>query len=384
MPAIRTDITEISTALGMLGYRSVGEALKERPPSILGVSDDLWDRLAGAFAGGLYVADFESALENGRAFLNAPFGLRGRLPIKVEWKGPHKTPGYELIPVDLRIDHVFLISCKYLSNVLFNASPAHLFRRLLAVRHGDVREDWYAVSAPTEYEALYEGICAHLPSLQLPRSLHDLTREDRVAVKGALSGSWPEEIKPLYSAMCGSVSRSSAAIWNSNLATSADRELMLWRLLRIASAPYFVLGASGHATLRLRISTPWDWRQKYSMLDFSVAADHEAGQPVVSWRATVLDREEGTESVVSGHVEIRWSHGRFRGNPEAKIYLDTPHRDVPGYEPLEPAGDSTGQRTLDYFSGSGALDTSGIGMEPARVLGLDGLPGPSQGTQEET
>jgi len=34
---------------------------------------------------------------------------------------------------------------------------------------------------------------------------------------------------------------------------------------------------------------------------------------------------------VGGHVEIRWSHGQFGGNPEAKVYLDTPHNDVPGY-----------------------------------------------------
>ena len=36
-----------------------------------------------------------------------------------------------------------------------------------------------------------------------------------------------------------------------------------------------------------------------------------------------------------GHVEVRWSHGRFCGPPEAKVYLDTPHADVPGYFPLD-------------------------------------------------
>jgi hypothetical protein len=38
--------------------------------------------------------------------------------------------------------------------------------------------------------------------------------------------------------------------------------------------------------------------------------------------------------VVEGHVEIRWSHGRFASPPEAKVYLDTPHHQVPGYWPL--------------------------------------------------
>ena len=34
---------------------------------------------------------------------------------------------------------------------------------------------------------------------------------------------------------------------------------------------------------------------------------------------------------VAGHIEVRWSHGRFGGLPEAKGYLDVPHHRVPGY-----------------------------------------------------
>ena len=46
------------------------------------------------------------------------------------------------------------------------------------------------------------------------------------------------------------------------------------------------------------------------------------------------DRDRGADRVIEGHVEVRWSHGKFGGAPEAKIYLDTPHHDVAGYEPL--------------------------------------------------
>ena len=35
-----------------------------------------------------------------------------------------------------------------------------------------------------------------------------------------------------------------------------------------------------------------------------------------------------------GHVEIRWSHGKLSGSPEAKVYLDTPAMQVPGYDAL--------------------------------------------------
>jgi hypothetical protein len=108
---------------------------------------------------------------------------------------------------------------------------------------------------------------------------------------------------------------------------------MLWRLLRLSSAPYFVLGTGPSESLRLRVATPWDWRQRFELRELEVHPEH-AGQPRVGWAAAVLDREGGCEQEVRGHVEVRWSHGRLGGNPEAKVYLDTPHRQVPGYFPL--------------------------------------------------
>ena len=37
---------------------------------------------------------------------------------------------------------------------------------------------------------------------------------------------------------------------------------------------------------------------------------------------------------MAGHIEIRWSHGRFANPPEAKVYLDTPMDELPGYHRL--------------------------------------------------
>jgi hypothetical protein len=56
---------------------------------------------------------------------------------------------------------------------------------------------------------------------------------------------------------------------------------------------------------------------------------------MVNWNARVRRRADAAETVVAGHVEVRWSHGRFCGPPEAKVYLDSAHADVPGYFPLE-------------------------------------------------
>ncbi|HET8620772.1 MAG TPA: hypothetical protein VFM27_17515, partial [Acidimicrobiales bacterium] len=107
----------------------------------------------------------------------------------------------------------------------------------------------------------------------------------------------------------------------------------LWRFLRVAAATYFVLGSDGTRMVRMRVGSPWDWRQSFRLRRFDVEPA-ATRQPVVTWAATVEDREAGEDRTVEGHVEIRWSHGRFAGPPEAKVYLDTPHHLVPGYWPL--------------------------------------------------
>ena len=100
--------------------------------------------------------------------------------------------------------------------------------------------------------------------------------------------------------------------------------------LRIGSAPYFVLGSSAERSLRLRIATSWDWRQHFQL--GSISAGAAARRPAARRLAGGRARPHLCEiSEVAGHIEVRWSHGRFGGLPEAKGYLDTPHHLVPGY-----------------------------------------------------
>ena len=132
------------------------------------LSPEMWERLARLRAGGAYDAEFHAAWANGQAFLAAADGLRGRLPNVVEWKGTGRAPGDEVAPIDLRVDHVYLVSCKYLSNILFNVSPSHVFDDLLVGGPGRAGRaargalpsggDWYAEVAPAEHQALYEAV----------------------------------------------------------------------------------------------------------------------------------------------------------------------------------------------------------------------------------
>ncbi len=328
-------MTELATGLGMLGYLDVDGALADRPPAMVSVAPETWERLERLRAGGAEDPSFLAAFANGAAFLAAEDGLRGRLPTTLEWKGAQRAPGDEVTPVDLRVDHVYLVSCKYLSKILVNASPGHLFADLLVGRHGRRRADWFSEVAPQEHHALYLAVREGLGDPSLPASVESLTTDDRARLAASLADGWPQGATGPYRALAQAVSVASAARWADALDSPAERESMLWRLLRMGAAPYFVLGTSAGRSLRLRVATPWDWRQRFRLRAFDVAPG-EGGQPLVTWQATVRDRLRGHDRSVRGHVEVRWGHGRFGGPPEAKVYLDTPHRAVPGYFPLDP------------------------------------------------
>jgi hypothetical protein len=327
MADLRTTITEVVTALGTLGADEVDDALEKPPVELRNVDDDVWDALLDAWHAPGRRALFHAAFRNGRALLEADDALRGRRPAIVEWKGSHRAPGDEVVPADIRIDHVYFVSCKYLSRIVMNASPAHLFDRLLAGGHGKRGGDWFAEVAPEATQALYRSVRDEVDR-RLPEQVDDLTKDDRRALALALRGDWPAAGAARYEELVDQVAAASAARWRAAIAGDAQR--LLWRLLRVGSAPYFVLGVATDDVLRLRIATPWDWRQQFELCDFTVWPGTDK-QPVVRWQAVVRARDAHEERAVDGHVEVRWSHGRFGGPPEAKVYLDTPHRAVPGY-----------------------------------------------------
>jgi hypothetical protein len=338
VPDDRTTVTELATALGMFGYPDVRAALAARPGALT-ISDATWSRLSELHRAGSFADAFSTAFANGRAFLEAADALRGRRPRLVEWTGGRRPPGDEVAPVDLRIDHVYLVSCKYLSRNIANPSPARLFDGLLATAGDWEQTDWYLRTAPDEYRALYAA-CRRATGLDdLPDDPEALSAVDRRRLRLALPGrSYPAEAQSQYSALCHRVSVDSAERWRQNVFRQRSQERQAWRLLRIGNATYFLLGADAKRSLRLRVASPWDWRQAFEFQGLDIRPAH-AGQPQVDWSVVYRERGSAGDRVVEGHVEVRWSHGRFAQPPEAKIYLDTPTDEIPGYFALNDAAE---------------------------------------------
>ena len=228
---------------------------------------------------------------------------------------------------------MYLVSCKYNSRIQLNASPWSIFE---AAPANDARGDWYGEVAAAEQQALYEIVRFETGLVgALPGTVAAMTPVQRRELAAALGrGAWTSPAAAeAYAALSVAVAAESARRWRGRLSSERLREATLWRFLRVAAASYFVLGSDGERMVRVRVGSPWDWRQSFRLRRFEVEPV-ASRQPIVGWRATVDDRAAGGPRSVEGHIEVRWSHGRFGGLPEAKVYLDTPHHQVAGYWPL--------------------------------------------------
>lgn len=151
-----TLVSELVTGLGMI-RRTLPEAMEHIPSELLGVSTGDWANLQSLRTSGRHTKLFESSFANGRAFATSDVTLRHRQPGEVEWCGRRKLRGEGTIPADLRIDHVYLVSCKYDSKNILNSGPAKLFdNRLRDGRQSAL--SWYEAIAPGEYQAYYSAV----------------------------------------------------------------------------------------------------------------------------------------------------------------------------------------------------------------------------------
>ena len=284
----RTKITELATALGMTGHNTLQEALEARP-DVLEIGSDDWDDLARIVRTGRLAAVAETAFSNGAYFGSHTDGLAGRIPQHIEWSGGRRIPGDRPVPADLLIDRVYMISCKYLSKILHNTAPAHVFLDGLVAAPGYRGFNWFQEVAPDAHEALYARTVEVLGLVPMAKTPQELTSEHRKKLKAAFREravpGLPAELDHQYQTLIDEVSHASAELWRELLGGRADQERILWRLLRIYSSTYFILGIDQRRTMRLRVMTPWEWRQSYQFVSLTVRAAGR-GQPRIDWEAT--------------------------------------------------------------------------------------------------
>jgi hypothetical protein len=217
---------------------------------------------------------------------------------------------------------------------VLNTSPGSLVDELLVDHTVESRLSWFEEVALGQLQAYYDQVRATIALTDLPVDVRDLDRANKATLKQSMRARRPTAGEDAaYAELCRAVSLETTLRWRHRLeaATLPQRTQMLFRMLRVAGGPYWLLGTKGHAPVQLRVADTRTWREQFELKRFTVVDAH-AGQPQVDWRADVFDRLAGERRAVEGYCEMRWSHGKLQGNPECKVQVTTPLDRLPGYE----------------------------------------------------
>jgi len=194
---------------------------------------------------------------------------------------------------------------------------------------------WFDSVALEQYQVYFLAVRSHYGLNGISSDVTKLDAEDRLILKQALPRQMSDELSGEQAVFCQAMATASVERWRKSVTSQRQRQEFALSLLRIPQAIYFLLGVDGPTSLRFKVASRWDWAKQYEVRELNMSARHGAMQPTVDWRLVVTDCVSQTNLVVEGHVEVRWSHGRFLGAPEAKVKLDTALRAVPGYIDLD-------------------------------------------------
>lgn len=345
MATRKTEATELSVGFGILGINPLDQKVAI---GNLFIDDSLtvqkW-------------RDFQEEYANGeklyRKFVELGLHLRElrfKNVNKLVWAGPQQQAATASGAKDLFIPSLNMpISVKNDSNVVLNASPHNLFRSLPQGKAPASRaEHWFLEKDPAGYQQLYKFardlFYKELPSdanefeSQISRSERD---EFQDFVTKELTGQDKKQFEMLYTAMCGNVSQNSAIEFNGHLANlpsnerSAVHETVMRQFFRIDTVPYLLVGLDRRKNFAVQIPNLTTWKRQWRVENVNATPDLERGQSVVKITVTTADKNSRNATLDFGfRVEVRWSHGKFCGNPEGKLYKSFAWTSLPFFENL--------------------------------------------------
>ena len=138
-----------------------------------------------------------------------------------------------------------------------------------------------------------------------------------------------------YQDLCDKVSIESANIFNLNFQKFAKDTRNKNRLVpifhfffKINGVSYYLIGSEKNKPFVVGLPPSSKWVKKYEFLNIE-AISRKAGQPEVNLNFSFKNKETGEIYNIPLKIEIRWSHGKFCGNPEAKVYKQWSYAKLP-------------------------------------------------------
>lgn len=258
----------------------------------------------------------------------------GITPNKVVWTGQQSIGAMVAVAKDIEVAN-HRISVKENANVFINGSPITVFEDMPSGLFGIKRkgDDWFLKVAKDELEEYFLQCKSCIKGFEEFEGVEEFykktgkTQRKAFGVQVALLHKQKnEKVLSAYAALCKKVSTVSADIFNkkltsfrkANTSTTALQPIFHY-FFRINGVKYILAGTENNKPFAVVLESSSDWTKRYQFLGIT-ATPKVAGQPEVllSFRFKTVATKK--EFGVDLKIEIRWSHGKFCGNPEAKVY----------------------------------------------------------------
>lgn len=259
----------------------------------------------------------------------------------IKWIGAEKN--YDTVSADFQISN-FRISIKENSNISKNASPSTIFEYITKGFQGQsgIGEDWFIKTAYKELNDYYIlckkelDIQDEYPSIdsyyQNANRVYKKEFARKVSTLHNKKEQYNEKIVELYKKFCNQVSNQTALIFNKNIETLKQQKQSMQPILKyffnLDAVPYIIAGTENKKPFAVLLESVNEWQKKYSLIDVC-AKPINSGQPEILLNFLFKERNKNEKYEISLKIEIRWSHGKFCGNPEAKIHKKNSYENLP-------------------------------------------------------
>jgi tRNA A-37 threonylcarbamoyl transferase component Bud32 len=345
MPTPRTECTELSVGFGILAVENLLELKQSQVEKYFEgtLSKEKYDRFREEFPN-------NEALY--RQMYNVGLGLRAIYsPYKkvssLKWAGPQQQAVTTAAAKDLIVVNT-PVSVKENSDVVHNPSPYNLFE---TIPSGQVKaqssENWYLEQAPQEYQELYSFVRSkgldYLPEdvSEFEQSIKGRERKPIKYVIKQFSDGEKQAFKHLYLRMCHQVARVSADIFNNNYSASmlgrssnAVLEQITRHFFRMNAVDYILGGIDKNNAFAVIVPELTRWKREWIITDVIAEPELDREQSRVQFLVHYKNRNSGITYTAEFHTQIRWSHGKFQNNPEAKLYKNFAWEEVAFFESI--------------------------------------------------
>ncbi len=263
--------------------------------------------------------------------------------IKVIWTGMETGLDHGPVARDLLINNTDIrISVKENAQLFQNPSPVKVFDKWSRGLFDKSRdEDWFVKVASKELNEYYQ-VCGGF-ELTGQKTVEDyyknITGSDQNGTKrrklltnhvASLHDQSRKDVLEAYKKLCVKVSESSAAIFNNNLekhfpdiktgSLKAEKISQLFSFFfKLDGNEHILCGTENNKGFAVLINDLATWEKRFLITDIK-AKPLDAGQPEVLITFSFQDEKTKNKFDYSIQCQVRWSHGKFCGNPESKLY----------------------------------------------------------------